>query len=146
MREAMFTVEMKPRGKDRPRVVRAGGFARTYTPKETTVAEAQVRETFRHECKHDWPDAVMDSPITMSVVAYFMPPKRLLTKKHAASIEAETLRHMTKPDGDNVLKLVADALDGIAYRSDSLITDAEVHKRYSLVPRIEVRLTALDSE
>lgn len=47
----------------------------------------------------------------------------------------------SRPDGDNYLKLVQDALNGVAYKDDSQIVDSHVIKRYSDQPalRIEIR-------
>ena len=45
-----------------------------------------------------------------------------------------------KPDVDNILKIVMDGLNGIAYPDDKQITDAHVKKRYSSEPRVEVVL------
>lgn len=47
-------------------------------------------------------------------------------------------RPITKPDWDNVGKIVSDALNGIAYRDDSQIVDARVVKRYSDNPMVKV--------
>ena len=44
----------------------------------------------------------------------------------------------SKPDLDNLAKAAADALNGLAYRDDSCITDLVVRKRYGTEPRLEV--------
>ena len=38
---------------------------------------------------------------------------------------------LKKPDADNILKVVADALNGIAYQDDKQIVLAEARKAYS---------------
>jgi len=47
----------------------------------------------------------------------------------------------SKPDGDNNLKLVQDALNEIVWRDDAQVVDARVIKRYAAEPalRIQVR-------
>ena len=50
------------------------------------------------------------------------------------------LKPVKKPDVDNILKIVMDGLNGIAYPDDKQITDAHVKKRYSSEPRVEVVL------
>jgi Holliday junction resolvase RusA-like endonuclease len=46
-----------------------------------------------------------------------------------------------KPDIDNVVKSVTDALNGLAYGDDSQIVSLYVHKRYGLVPMVEVEIS-----
>ena len=36
-----------------------------------------------------------------------------------------------KPDADNILKIVADALNGIAYGDDKQVVTAQVQKQYA---------------
>ncbi|OMD02745.1 RusA family crossover junction endodeoxyribonuclease, partial [Paenibacillus odorifer] len=50
---------------------------------------------------------------------------------------------VTKPDADNYLKGVKDALKGIIWKDDSQVVDAFVRKRYSAQPRIEVKIKQL---
>ena len=42
------------------------------------------------------------------------------------------------PDGDNILKAVADALNGVCYKDDKCLIKMSIEKFYSDVPRIEV--------
>ena len=50
------------------------------------------------------------------------------------------IRPTVKPDFDNIGKLIADALNGVAYDDDKCIVDAQVRKFYSDNPRTEVIL------
>lgn len=50
------------------------------------------------------------------------------------------IRPTVKPDWDNIGKLIADALNGIAYDDDKCIVDAMVRKFYSTDPRTVVIL------
>jgi hypothetical protein len=43
-----------------------------------------------------------------------------------------------KPDSDNVVKVVADSLNGIAYRDDVQLVDVSMRKFYAERPRVEV--------
>jgi Holliday junction resolvase RusA-like endonuclease len=46
----------------------------------------------------------------------------------------------TKPDYDNLEKFYLDCLNGIIWADDSLVIDAEAHKRYSEEPRVEIEI------
>lgn len=50
-------------------------------------------------------------------------------------------RPIVKPDASNYLKLIEDALTGIVWEDDNLITDVSCSKYYSDEPRIEVTVT-----
>lgn len=43
-----------------------------------------------------------------------------------------------RPDADNILKIVQDGLNGVAYPDDKSITDSRVVKRYGTEERVEV--------
>lgn len=45
-----------------------------------------------------------------------------------------------KPDIDNVVKAVLDALNGVAYRDDTQVVELHVRKSYSEKPRVEVSI------
>ncbi|MFA6167773.1 MAG: RusA family crossover junction endodeoxyribonuclease [Gemmatimonadaceae bacterium] len=128
-----FYVAITPVGKARARVTKTG---HTYTPDATMKAEADVQWAF----KAAFPGHVThDGPLTILVLATFVVPKSWSKKKRAAAL-AGTLRHTSKPDADNVLKLVKDALNMVAYTDDSAIYDAHVMKCYGDTAGLSVLL------
>ena len=56
------------------------------------------------------------------------------------------LRPNKKPDIDNVIKLVADALNEVAYKDDAQIIELECRKFYSDIARMEITLEDLNEE
>lgn len=54
------------------------------------------------------------------------------------------IRPTKKPDMDNVIKIIADSLNKIAYRDDTQIVDCQVRKFYSEKPRVEVMIQTID--
>ena len=48
------------------------------------------------------------------------------------------IRPTVKPDWDNIGKIVADALNKIAYYDDAQIVDSQTRKFYSDRPRVEI--------
>lgn len=59
-----------------------------------------------------------------------MPIPKSTTKKIRALMENGEQRHIKKPDLDNIVKAFTDALNGIAYADDSLITGINAQKKY----------------
>ena len=147
MRSVSFTVATSVQGKQRARTVTHGKGgrplpqARSYTPKATTNAEGEVRAAF-HNITPFW-ECVYDEPVQLTVLAYAAPPKALLTKKRLPLVIAELWQKLTKPDIDNVAKLIMDALNGVAWKDDALISDLIVRKRYSMTPHTDVLIEVL---
>lgn len=57
-----------------------------------------------------------------------------------AAMLAGGLRPAVRPDADNYAKLIGDALNGICWRDDALITDLHVLKRYAEIPGVHVTI------
>ena len=51
--------------------------------------------------------------------------------------------HSSRPDIDNLVKLVGDALNGIFFIDDALISRVTAHKLYSDKPRTEIIIIKL---
>ncbi len=132
-RKIEFTVEEEPFGKQRPRHNRITNT--TYTPAETKQHEQAIAWAYRRQC-----GAFRFSPnvyIDIRVIAYMKIPKSVSKIKRQMMING-TIRPTVKPDWDNIGKLVADALNGVAYDDDKCIVDAMVRKFYSTDPRTVV--------
>jgi Holliday junction resolvase RusA-like endonuclease len=78
----------------------------------------------------------------MVLTVYRSIPKSL-SKKKAALAEAGHIVPITKPDVDNYLKGVKDALKGVIWKDDSQVVEVFARKRYSARPRIEVKIKEL---
>lgn len=123
----------KPLGKQRPRVLKNGI---TYTPKETVDYETLIKEIYATEYRLQRPK---EGPLELKIRAYFPIPKSV-SKTKATSMERGHIRPTKKPDVDNIIKIVADALNGIAYRDDSQIVSCSLEKWYSSIPRVEIEI------
>ena len=122
-----FTIPGEPCAKGRPRFSRQGQFVRTYTPAKTVNYESLV------------------GMISMTVKAYYPIPKSASKKAHRQMATGE-VRPTKKPDTDNVLKIVADALNGIAYKDDSQIVTSHIEKWYSDEPHMDVIIEEVRNE
>ena len=54
------------------------------------------------------------------------------------------MRPISKPDFDNMEKKYADMYNGNVWIDDALVQDAAIHKYYSILPRVEIRLKFLN--
>jgi len=121
----VFNFPVDPVAKGRPRFTKQG---RAYTPKKTKEFETLIRKIARDQYKN----GPMKGPLSMHVVFYIKKPK---TSKLNFPI------NRNPGDIDNLVKNIADCLNGIAYVDDSQIIDLSAHKRYSDSPRIIVTIS-----
>ena len=129
-----FTILGEPKGKQRPRVTRAGI---AYTPKDTVQYENLVRIEYRGQCSdYRFPD---DSPLDLRITAYYGIPKSASKKKRQQMADFQ-IRPLKKSDLDNIGKIIADSLNEVAYKDDVQIVDAQVRKFYSDRPRVVVTI------
>lgn len=129
-----------PVGKGRPRVTVRNGHARAYTPAKTASWESGAAWLMRNE----WGiHAPYEGPVRVTVEAVASRPKRLLRK---ADPEGRMWR-CAKPDVDNVLKAVLDALvNAGVLRDDVQAVEVVARSWYasrSEGPAVEVRVEAL---
>lgn len=128
-----FTIPGEPVGKARPRMTRSG---HTYTPEKTVSYENLVKLCFKAKYPNEKP---ADGTVQMVITAHYAMPKSVSNKKRQLMTDGK-IRPTKKPDADNIIKAVADALNGIAYRDDSQIVNVSISKWYSDSPRVEVAI------
>ncbi len=133
-----FEVLGKPQGKQRAKVSTRGGFARAYTPEETVSYENLIRLSYA-TAHNDGETSFMDKPLTVEIIAHYAIPKAFSKKKRGEAL-AGTVRPQTKPDIDNVVKVVCDALNGVAYRDDTQVIRINAEKRYGEEPKLEITI------
>jgi len=139
-----LTIPGEPIGKARPRVypvkMRSGRVVhRGVTPEKTVRFETQIRERFASVYPNHVP---LTCAVRMEVRAFFSIP-RSASVARAESMRQNRIHVMKRPDVDNCLKIVADALSGLAYRDDAQIIWADIRKQYSETPRLEITVSEL---
>lgn len=140
MKKVEFIIAGEPRGKGRPRVVSRGKFTKAYTPQETASYENLVKVEYELQTgRYKFSDGTF---IEMRIEAYYPIPKSASKKRRSMMVSGE-LRPIKKPDSDNVIKIIADSLNGIAYRDDTQIATVKCYKFYSDDPCVKVSLTEL---
>lgn len=82
------------------------------------------------------PGKLLDFPLRLTATFYLLRPK---SKPKSEEYPA------TKPDFDNLVKAITDALEGVIYTNDSRIVEAHICKRYGDPPRVEICLEGLET-
>lgn len=135
--EIKFTVLGDPQGKDRPRAARRGSAVLLYTPRKTEEYERQIAQEYRAAVKNfKFPD---NAKLGMKLEIYQFIPKHTSQIRRRLMLRGD-IRPTKKPDVDNVIKIVMDALNGLAYVDDRFIVSCSAEKFFSDEPRIEVRI------
>ena len=134
--DVYFIVEGPVIGKGRPRFTNRNGYVTAYTPKKTLDYEKKVRDAYLNEYQPmRWVDK---EPLELVVNAYFEIPKSASKKARTEMLLNE---YPTKrPDFDNILKSVADGLNGVAYSDDCQIVSATVNKIWSESAKTEITI------
>ena len=158
-----FTIPGPPQGKARPRVCRINGKSVTYTPRKTVEYERLIKarcvaaldksHTKFNAGKDDEilrffneknqtlqrPYFEKDVPLEMKILAFFPMPKNVSKNVKKSMLDGNILP-TKKPDGDNVIKVICDALNGLAYADDKQICRIYFEKKYGQNPCVMVEI------
>lgn len=126
-----LTIPGDPVAKARPRVGKFG----TFTPQKTKNYETLVKELYF--AKHG--QTLLEGELKIDLKAYFSIPKST-SKKKRTEMQGGRIRPTKKPDIDNIIKSVTDALNGVAYVDDSQVVEIVAQKYYSDVPRVKIEI------
>lgn len=118
-----FFIIGTPQGKARPRFTKTG---RAYTPKSTVDYENAVKLMYSSMYSTKFEQGVS---LKMNITAYFGIPKSTSKKKRAQMLKGN-IRPTKKPDADNIAKVIADSLNGLAYYDDAQLVEVNVRKFY----------------
>lgn len=119
-------------GKGRPRVNTYTG--RAYTPNKTREYENMVQQYFILKYPQYTP---IEGRTKITITAYFKIPKGTNKKNQALMLE-NRISPTKKPDIDNIIKIILDSLNKIAFKDDNQITKIEVNKVYSEIEKVSV--------
>lgn len=136
-----FEVPGKPQGKQRVRVCVRGGYAKAYTPEETASYENLIMLSFK--ASNESYLIPRGTPVRIRIDAIYAVPKSFSKKRTNEALNGN-LKPLTKPDIDNVAKVVCDALNGVAYDDDSQVVEIVATKIYGNVPKLVVNIESLN--
>lgn len=131
-----FTVPVRARGKGRPRFTMKG---HAYTDKNTARYEALIATYAREAMQGKQPT---ECACLVSITAYFLPSARMKKDERLHVLEFNS-PYAKKPDADNILKAVCDAMNGIVYTDDALVAVTSCGKHYGDYECVCVRVELL---
>lgn len=142
-----FIIDGEPKAKERPRMSTRTGKA--YTPDQTIMYENWIKLMYNTTVKH-----YFEENVRMIVTCYYditkkdkeaLEKKKINTKgyKEAMGKLEGSIRPNKKPDIDNIIKSIADSLNGIAYKDDAQVVEVIAKKFYSNKPRVEVTIESI---
>jgi Holliday junction resolvase RusA-like endonuclease len=131
----------QPRQRHRAALVQGKMLSMNYTPAKHPVND--YKAAIRLAARELRPIA---GPVALTVSCFFSRPK----SHYGSGKNAERLKgtaphwHVVKPDTDNVVKAIKDALKGLAWRDDSQVCREEIEKHYDDAPRTVVIIRAIE--
>ena len=134
MLQVDFTVPGPPRGKGRPRFARRGNFVTTYTDAATASYEDQIRFYALRAMGGN-------KPLTTALEALIsvrLPVPQAYSKKRTEACLSGLERPCRKPDLDNIIKALMDAMNEVIYDDDVQIISISATKRYAINAGVDV--------
>lgn len=131
MEEVHFIIPGRPVGKGRPRFTKNGNC---WTPGKTVAYEREIKLAYWSTYGHRKYES--DKALAVDIVLYYPRPKNMAKYKRLMA-QKGMLRPTVKPDVDNVIKTILDALNGVAFEDDRQIVQVECEKWYDITEENE---------
>lgn len=141
-RVVSFRVDGDVVGKGRPRFARtrSGGVA-TRTPEKTKTYEGKLAYAAQQAMRNA---PLIDSPVEMLISVTVAVTASWPAWKREAALSGD-VRPTSKPDGDNVAKIVMDALNGVVYGDDTQVVSLTFSKVYGERPGLSCVVSEIDA-
>lgn len=110
-----------------------------FTPAKTRHYQHAIKLEAQHRLNGQAP---LQGPVWLDVTAVFPVPASWPKWRQRQALAGAP--HARKPDGDNILKNVKDALNGVAYRDDAQVAFQCVRKGYGERPRLEITVKPME--
>lgn len=138
-----FIVEGKPQGKARARTFynKRLGKMQSITPEQTKSYEDLIRWSYRAAGGRYMGEATLQ----VDIQAFYPIPKSFNRQKRKEA-QMEDLRPTSKPDCDNIIKVVLDALNGVAYYDDKQVVCVSCNKYYGETGYIKIEIKEIGNE
>lgn len=137
-----FTYHGEAVGKGRPRYAKRRNYVHTYTPEKTKNFEDALRFEFMSSNCEAMPVYDRDMTLEANILIGVSIPKSYSKKKQALCRD-RFIAPAKKPDIDNIVKSIFDALNGYAFADDVQIVKVRAEKVYAEEPFVEVEIDEL---
>lgn len=118
----------------RPRLTTRGGRPHAYED-----ARSRVYKDFVRECAFDqYRGEPLSGPVALGVEELRVVPKSWPASRREAALLGHDSEWPGKPDIDNVVKAIMDALTGVAWADDAQVVRLDASKRYGLEDCVEI--------
>lgn len=132
----VVTIPGEPVAQGRGRAVRIGAGMRVIDPAKSRSWKGVAAMFMQQARNAAGVFAPMDGPLDVTVVATWATLK-------SAPKKNPPVYKVSRPDGDNVLKAVLDAGNGILWADDAMCVRLSVEKRYGAVPSVMVEIRTI---
>lgn len=137
-----FSVPGEVVGQGRPRATTVGGHVRMYDPEKSRDYKSKVALFAQAQMKEQGLTGLQvpsERGFRVSISADAPVPKSFSKKKQMDAV-CLRIRPTKRPDCDNVIKAVLDALNGVFWEDDRLVTTIFMTKYYSPEPELKVSI------
>lgn len=134
-----FTVPGEVRGQGRPRAAIRGSRATVYESQQDRVNKHSIQLYAADAMRAKGYDLARPDGMGISVIArvHVRVPASMSKKKRASAL-AGWINPQRKPDLDNVLKALLDAMNGVVYGDDMQVTSVVASRDYEEAWSLEV--------
>lgn len=136
-----FTVPAVPVAQPRQRHAMIGGHIRNYTPSKHPVQD--FKTIIKLMARQAYTGRPLEGPLALTVVFVMPRPGRLMWKKRPMP----RVEHCSKPDLDNLVKAVKDALNQLLWKDDGQIAKATLAKVYASgdeQPHVDIKVQPIE--
>jgi Holliday junction resolvase RusA-like endonuclease len=114
---------------------------RSITPEQTKSYEDLIRWSY----KSAGGQYLAEKTLQVDIQAFYPIPQSFSRAKRN-SAQSENLRPTTKPDCDNIIKVVLDSLNGVAYYDDKQVVCVSCNKYYADTGYIKISIKEIENE
>lgn len=139
-------------GKQRPRIGKVGAHARMFTPEKTVRFENLVAWHAANAMGDQGPFSDVHQravpftcPVQVNLLVGVQIPASWPKKKQAQAMAGEIFP-TSKPDLDNSIKSVFDAMSGVVYKDDAQVVTTVTKKRYREAPGLWVTVFQIGAD
>lgn len=138
-----FIFNLEPVAQARPRYT-SKPYPHEYDPAPVKKFKKQLNALAKKQMAEKGIEP-FDEAIEVNMIVY-RPIQKSISKIERMRRHLGVVLPSVKPDLDNYIKSIWDALNGTIWSDDNKITDIAVKERYSLDPRIEVEVMKAEAE